>query len=103
MYFKEIAMINSREINPTNREQSPSQPATTKIYHIGEVTNQLLKDAKKLGSEIYGEGMEKFNGLQHEIKQYSDQFSHKVHQRPLTALCLAAGVGFVLSRLFFRR
>ncbi len=72
-----------------------------KAHHakIAAQANHVLDEAKKLGSQIYGEGRERFDELQEGIKHRSDNIAHKVHERPLSSLLVAAGIGFVLARL----
>lgn len=67
--------------------------------NISDQTQQVITEAKKLGSQIYDEGKERFDDMQREVKKQSDHLSHKVHQNPLSSLLIAAGVGFLLAKI----
>lgn len=67
--------------------------------HIGEAANHLLHEGKKLANDVYEEGLNKLEGVQDELKEYSDELLKKVQKNPLTSLLIAGGVGFLLSLL----
>lgn len=70
---------------------------------IAEQADHVYQEAKKLGSQIYDEGRSQFDHLHGNIKEHSDKVVQKVHESPLSALTVAAGIGFLLGRLFLRK
>ncbi|KTD16055.1 hypothetical protein [Legionella jordanis] len=69
---------------------------------LGDATNTLINDSKRVANELYQEGKSRVNEAQSNIKEYSDQVAQKVYQRPLMSLLIAGGVGFILSALLRR-
>ncbi|WP_051555184.1 DUF883 family protein [Legionella fairfieldensis] len=69
---------------------------------LSEQMENVVKEAKKMGSQLYREGQDKMDELQNNLKQHSDKIVAKVHEKPLSSLLIAAGVGFILSRLLNR-
>lgn len=71
--------------------------------NISEQANEVLMEAKKLGSTIYSEGKEKIESkmgaLQEGLTEQSDKIVQQVHENPIYALLIAAGVGFLLAKL----
>lgn len=67
--------------------------------HVGEAANHLLNEGKKLANEVYEGGLNSLEGVQGELKEYSDELLKKVQKNPLTSLLIAGGVGFLLSLL----
>jgi ElaB/YqjD/DUF883 family membrane-anchored ribosome-binding protein len=66
---------------------------------IGDQTNRVLDEAKKLGTEIYEEGKNKVEDLQGNIKENSDKLLQHIQEKPLHSVLIAAGVGFLISHL----
>jgi ElaB/YqjD/DUF883 family membrane-anchored ribosome-binding protein len=67
--------------------------------HISNQAHRVVEETKKLGDEIYEEGKEQLEAFQGEIKQQSDQLIEKIREKPLAAVALAAGIGFILARI----
>jgi ElaB/YqjD/DUF883 family membrane-anchored ribosome-binding protein len=81
-----------------NGRDTKSHIRTSKS-HIKEAAGELLHEGKKLADEIYKEGLHKVNEAEDSVKMYSDQLLRKAKQNPMSAILIAAGVGFVLSAL----
>ncbi len=79
-----------------NGRDTKSHIRTSKS-HIKEAAGELLHEGKKLADEIYREGLHKVSEAEDNVKVYSDQLIKKAKQNPITALLIAAGVGFLLS------
>jgi len=67
--------------------------------NVSEAASELLNESKKYANEIYEDGMHKVTEAQHTAKEYTDEMVVKVQQNPLTAVLIAAGIGFILSSL----
>jgi ElaB/YqjD/DUF883 family membrane-anchored ribosome-binding protein len=70
--------------------------------HLAEQTHRILDETKKLGNQIYDEGRHKVEELQDEIRKNSDMLIEKVQEKPVQFLLIAAGIGFILSRLLHK-
>lgn len=85
-----------------NIEDNKSKPNRHHRSHREEITeqaDQVYQEAKKLGGQIYDEGKNQLDHLHGNIKGHSDKVVQKVHESPLSALAVAAGIGFILGRL----
>jgi len=71
----------------------------TRKAHISEAASELLSESKKLANDIYEDGLDKMSEAQRTAKEYSDELIVKVQKNPLTAVLIAAGVGYILSSL----
>lgn len=67
--------------------------------HVSEAASALLGESKKRVNELYGEGLDKINELEDQARIYSDQLAYKVKENPISAVLIAAGVGFLLSKI----
>ncbi|HRD68642.1 MAG TPA: hypothetical protein PK657_00710 [Legionella sp.] len=67
--------------------------------HVSEAASELLKEGKKLASELYNEGMHKVTDVEENMKEYSDKLMLKVKENPLTSVLIAGGIGFLLSKI----
>ncbi|KTC78209.1 hypothetical protein Lbru_2501 [Legionella brunensis] len=79
-----------------------SRPKSLRESHLGEATNDLIIDSKKMANELYVEGKNRIYEAQNNIKEYSNAIATKVHEKPLISLLVAGGIGFILSSLFRR-
>jgi ElaB/YqjD/DUF883 family membrane-anchored ribosome-binding protein len=75
------------------------QNNSPKKSHVGEAATDLLNEGKKYANELYDQGLNKVGEAEDSVKEYSDELVKKVHENPLTALAIAAGIGFLLSTL----
>ena len=67
--------------------------------HVKEAASELLNESKKWAQEVGEEGLNKVNQAQDDIKEYSDQLSRKIQENPLASVLIAAGIGFLLSKI----
>ena len=63
-----------------------------RIEEVGE----RIKDKTQ---ELFEEGREKLASLEHSIAECEEEFINKVRERPVTSLLIAAGIGFLLSKM----
>lgn len=73
---------------------------TGQIY--SEVKDKLEETGEKIkdkAEELFDEGREQFVNLEQSAAEYGEQVIDKVRERPVTSLLVAAGVGFLLSKL----
>lgn len=78
------------------------KPTAAPKSHVSEAANTLLNEGKKFAQEIYEDGVSKVSEAEANVKEYSDQLVKKVQENPLSSLVIAAGVGFLLSKLFHK-
>ncbi len=71
-----------------------------KHAHVGEAAVQLLNESKKLATELYEEGLKKMGVAEKDLEAYSNEVLDKVRKKPLQAVLIAGGIGFLLSSLF---
>ena len=64
----------------------------------GAATN-LLHEGKKWANEMRDEGLNQVSHAEENIKEYSDQVLRKVQANPLASVLIAAGVGYLFSKL----
>lgn len=89
-------------MNYQDESRGLSPKTNSKKSQITGRTNHILDEVKKLGFEIYEEGKDKLDEFQDDIKVQSDRVVKKVHEKPISSLLIAAGVGFLLSHLLRR-
>lgn len=80
----------NREI-PINQEEEA---------RVTEAAQDLVRESQKRVNELYEEGLQKVQEAQDQVAEYSKDLAEKVREKPLTALLVAAGAGFILSALF---
>lgn len=81
-----------------NRAQSANAPKS----HVAEAAGDLLNEGKKFANELYQEGLDKVSEAEENVKEYSDQLLKKVQENPLSSVLIAAGVGFLISKIFHK-
>lgn len=82
-----------------NRKSSSMKDDNSHKSNIGDAANDLLSEGKKLANELYEDGCAKFNDAEQQLKDYSDSFSKKIQEKPIASILIAAGIGFLLSKL----
>lgn len=85
-------------MNKLNQTQGQSYNGNKS--QVGVAASQLLNESKKFAHEIYEDNMEKVGNVQESLKEYSQEVTQKIKNKPMMALLLAAGAGFLLSALF---
>lgn len=71
-----------------------------KKSHVSEAANVLLNEGKKFAHEMYEDSLNKVTEAEANVKEYSDQLAKKVQENPISSVLIAAGIGFILSKLF---
>ncbi len=83
-----------------NKKQSTIEnESRTEKSHVSDAANELLTESKKLANELYEEGLNKLSEAEQQLKDYSELFTKKIQEKPLTSLIIAGGIGFLLSKL----
>lgn len=81
-----------------NSRKSPASEVPMFHHHpVSDAATELYLDGKKFANALYEEGCHKVEEAQETVKHYSDDMIQKVRERPLTALLIASGIGFLLS------
>lgn len=68
--------------------------------HIREATRDFLDEGHHFASKIYEGGLEKLDEAQKNMQILTDEFVDKIKEKPVSSVLIAAGVGFILSKLF---
>lgn len=82
-----------------NLRKNPLKTPPLTKSQVADAANELLHESKKLASEIYEEGLNKLNTAEQHVKEYSHHVLRRVQENPVAAICIAGGIGFILSRL----
>ena len=82
-------------MDAANKSQAPNNHKS----HVQDAAINLLNESKKFANELYEDGVHKVGEVEGNLKEYSDQLLKKVQENPLSAILIAGGVGFILSRL----
>lgn len=69
---------------------------------IADDANRVYDDARKLVTDVYQEGRHQFNDVQQTLRLQSKQLTQIIHEKPLSSILIAAGVGFILATLLRR-
>lgn len=81
-------------------EQFKKDPSfDSRKQKLGQAASDLVDEGKKYVNELYEEGLGHLDDAHRVAREYSDQMLIKVQRNPLTAVLIAAGVGFLLSSL----
>lgn len=67
--------------------------------HAKAASKELLEEGQHFAHKLYEGGREKLDEAQKNIQIMTDDVIHKIQEKPVTSLFIAAGVGFVLSKL----
>ena len=93
-------MANGRFGKATSSK--PSMESMDKSISSHEATNKINKETKKLASKVYKQGRNELNSVQHTFKEKTEKITQAVHKKPMTALLIAGGIGFILSAILRR-
>ena len=91
--------LNRKQTNVKTDSTLKSDSNHTQKSQISHAANDLLNESKKLATELYEEGLNKLNGAEQQLKNYSDTFTNKIKERPFTSILIAGGIGFIVSKL----
>lgn len=67
---------------------------------ISAATKDFLNEGNLYAHRLYENGIEKLEEAQKNLNQYSDEALNKVRENPLTSILVAAGLGFLIAKLF---
>lgn len=67
--------------------------------HVADAASDLLEEGKKWTNEVREEGMKRACQAEESLKECTDTLLKKVQESPLSSVLIAAGVGFLLSRM----
>ena len=83
-----------------NRKSTDMKNESSQKSRVGDAANDLLNESKKLANELYEDGCGKLSDAEQHLKDYSEHFTRKIHEKPFTSLLIAGGIGYLISRLF---
>ena len=86
---------NAKEFYDENQEKASSMYDDLK--NKAEATSHQVKETV---SDLYEEGKKKVTQAEEVLCDYSDSLVKTIKDKPLTAVLIAAGVGFLLSKTF---
>lgn len=66
---------------------------------VGEAASVLLNESKKKAHELYDENLAKVNHAEEQLRDFSDKLVIKVKENPVSSVLIAAGLGFLLSKI----
>jgi ElaB/YqjD/DUF883 family membrane-anchored ribosome-binding protein len=90
--FKEIEMESSKLNNDFSSRETTNS-------NLADSASELLNEGKKYANELYQQGVDKVSEADDMMKEYSDKIAQKIHEKPITAVLIAAGVGMLLASL----
>jgi ElaB/YqjD/DUF883 family membrane-anchored ribosome-binding protein len=85
--------------NPNQANFGHEGSNVNKKTGIGHAASDLLHEGKKLANDLYEEGVNRVNDAEDQIKKYADELLQKVQEKPMSAILIAAGVGFLLAKM----
>lgn len=69
--------------------------------HVVEAAEDLYKEGKKFAHDVFQQSVNKVSGkvsnAEDLVSDYSDKVVQKIHEKPLTSVLVAAGVGMLLA------
>lgn len=66
---------------------------------VNEAAANLLNESKKMANELYNDGLNKVCEAEDQMKEYSEHLIKKVKENPVSAVLIAGGIGFLLSKI----
>lgn len=81
----------------TNKANAPIENQNPDHSHVAEAAEALLNEGKKFAHEVYQHGIHKASDAEDVVKECSDRLVQKIHEKPVTSVLLAAGVGMLLA------
>lgn len=79
-----------------------SSTARNRKPHLAQATNELLHNGQDSVYKLYETGMDKIDEINKKAHEITDEWTLKVKNNPVGAVLVAAGIGFILSRIFHR-
>lgn len=78
----------------------PNLDATKHLdARITDAATDLLNEGKKYASDVYQQGVDKIGNAEEAVKEYSDKLVDIIHEKPITSIIVAAGIGILLASL----
>lgn len=81
----------------TIMKSSKDKNPNIKSAHVAEAAEELINESKKYAHEVYQHGVDKVSDAEQVVKEYSDKVVQKIHEKPITSVLIAAGVGMLLA------
>ncbi|MGL6028708.1 MAG: hypothetical protein ACRC0B_02530 [Legionella sp.] len=76
-----------------------TETMSTQKAQVNEAAANLLNESKKMANELYNEGLNKVCEAEDQMKEYSEHLIKKVKENPVSAVLIAGGIGFLLSKI----
>lgn len=76
-----------------------TETTSTQKAQVNEAAANLLNESKKMANELYNEGLNKVCEAEDQMKEYSEHLIKKVKENPVSAVLIAGGIGFLLSKI----
>lgn len=67
---------------------------------IKNKSESVSRQVKETAADMYDEGKRRVALAEDFIEQYSDTFIKAIKDKPISAVVIATGVGYILSRIF---
>ncbi len=83
--------------NTANNFQNKASEMVDEAIDASKSVNKVICDA---ASDMYEQGRSKLNDIESTVMTYSEDAIKTVQEKPLSAILIAAAVGFLLSKLF---
>ncbi len=91
--------IHKQRGNVMGRQKKEKTGKSTPTKETATKKETASKSASSIAEERFEEGKKKISELETEIQVCANKLVRKVQRRPLSALLIAGGVGFILSSL----
>ena len=86
--------------NEANDLYNETQDKASSIYSdLKDKTECVSQQVKETVSDLYGEGKKKVGQAEDLLNEYSDSLIKTITKQPLTSVLVAAGIGYVMSKL----
>ncbi len=82
--------------------QSKSNHHLKENSSLNTGANDLIHASKQKAHELWSESRHKVSEAQESIKDYSNEVIHKIQNKPVKSVFIAAGIGFLLATLLRR-
>jgi ElaB/YqjD/DUF883 family membrane-anchored ribosome-binding protein len=74
--------------------------ASSTYHDIKDSADDMINHIKDKATDFYDEGKQKINDMQCSIEQHQDELIQLVKNNPLSSLLVAAGAGYLLSKIW---
>ncbi|MBA2649715.1 MAG: DUF883 domain-containing protein [Legionella sp.] len=66
---------------------------------IKDKAEALTEKVSETACDLYNQGKLRYNDLEQSVCEYSDEVIKAIKEKPLSSVLIAAGVGFLISKL----